>query len=183
MKSETQTLMRIEEDESAGFGAGESNQGADAGVKRTGVENTPLPPTGGLPRQVPTSQSDDSSLHATILLIEDEQPLRELLSEVLEGAGYHVVAAADGRRAVELARDRRGPIDLVLTDIIMPEMGGLEAVRRIRDIRGDFQVMFMSGYPGKANDEDEVILERAVFLQKPVAPTHLLKAVRKILNS
>jgi len=116
----------------------------------------------------------------TILIIEDEAPIRALLREVLEHAGYHVVEAPDGRVGLELYR--KAPTDLVITDIGMPHRNGLQATRELaREFLGA-KVIAMSGAPGKRNLCDVAKLFRARrTLQKPFCREELLDAVRQEL--
>ena len=97
----------------------------------------------------------------------------------LERAGYRTLAAADGHEAIRLLRDNAGPIDLVVLDVVMPELGGPETWEQMRTIRGDLRVLFISGYA------DEYLLAQlppdAEVLGKPFRMEELLTRVRKKL--
>ncbi|MGV3532231.1 MAG: CHASE domain-containing protein, partial [Chthoniobacteraceae bacterium] len=87
----------------------------------------------------------------TVLLVEDEEPVRQLTSIVLRQAGYEVIEASDGKEACDLFAERKDEIELVLMDVMMPRMGGLEAWRRIREMR-EVPILFCSGYTGAPGD-------------------------------
>jgi PAS domain S-box-containing protein len=120
--------------------------------------------------------------HETILLVEDEPMVRELFRDVLEAAGYRVLEAKNGVEALEAAARSERPIDLLVTDVIMPGMGGGELVRRMAEIRPETKVLYVSGYT------DDVLVRRGViesgvsFLQKPFMPDELSRVVREILG-
>jgi two-component system, cell cycle sensor histidine kinase and response regulator CckA len=115
-----------------------------------------------------------------VLLVEDQHQVRSLLVSVLETAGYRVLAAADGEAAAALADDH--PLDLMLTDVVMPGVSGPELARELRRDRPDLSVVYMSGYaagglPG-AGDPGA----GDAFLQKPFSMQELLTAVRDALD-
>jgi len=116
----------------------------------------------------------------TVLLVEDEDVVRGLAVEVLESAGFEVHAAADGPAALELLErlDRR--VDVVVTDVVMPGLGGRDLVREIRRGRPDLPVVFMSGYTDGGLDAEADLQGRAAFLQKPFSTAELVAAVREV---
>ena len=120
--------------------------------------------------------------HETILLVEDEPMVRELFRDVLEAAGYRVLEAKNGTEALEVAARSGRPIDLLVTDVVMPGMGGGELVRRMAEVRPETKVLYVSGYT------DDVLVRRGViesgvsFLQKPFMPDELSRVVREILG-
>lgn len=120
--------------------------------------------------------------HETILVIEDEPAVRALVSEVLESVGYTVLAAAQGQAAIELSRQYAGRIDLVVSDVRMPGLSGYDVVERLRLLRPEMPVLFMSAY----NDDARVMAasESAAFayLQKPFTPDALIRRVRECLD-
>jgi CheY-like chemotaxis protein len=114
-----------------------------------------------------------------VLLVEDEAPLRKLLHRALAAAGHAVIEAASGEEA--LVRARQQPIDLVLTDVIMPGMSGPELVARLSASRPEMIVLYMSGYDRKLIDEKS-FQEAAAFLPKPFTPQALLARVSELLS-
>ena len=117
----------------------------------------------------------------TILLVEDETSVRDLTRRMLEESGYHVLSAANGSDALRLCTTNREHIDLLLTDVVMPRMRGVEVARRVARIRPRLHVLFMSGYTDNSIDLD--IAESVSFLQKPFTLDELLGAVRAALSA
>ena len=115
-----------------------------------------------------------------ILLLEDEPSVREFVALVLRNAGYNVLEAADGREGVEVAKKSES-IDLLLSDVMMPEMNGVEAYRAIKELRPAIQVLFMSGYSGGPQLTQDILM-RVEPLQKPFLPEQLLQRVRRTLD-
>ena len=118
----------------------------------------------------------------TILLVEDEERIRDLCEEGLKAKGYRVLTAGDGQEALDRVAQWGKPIDLLVTDVVMPRVSGPELVRRLSTICPRLRVVYMSGYSEEGDlsvmsDED-----RAVVLQKPFAPKLLQAEVRKILD-
>jgi signal transduction histidine kinase len=118
----------------------------------------------------------------TILLVEDEQALRELVRDLLRARGYPVLEAGDGVEALEVAR-RYGRIDLLLTDVIMPRMGGPELAKRLVDVQPNIKVLYMSGYTDRGVVHHGVLDPEASFLQKPVAMEVVARRVREVLDA
>ena len=121
----------------------------------------------------------------TILLVEDEERIRTLISEILRRKGYTVFEAADGEKALPLAK-RLGTFDLLITDLVMPVMGGWELARELRKTRDaeTLRVLYISGYPDTIYPELLKGGSKGVsFLAKPFTPDALLRKVREILSS
>jgi DNA-binding NtrC family response regulator len=118
----------------------------------------------------------------TILLVDDEKSLRKLGKRVLTEAGYNVLEASDGAMALRIAAEQVGEIDLVLTDVEMPTLGGRGMVDELHELSPGLRVLFMSGYT------DNDILRRGIlesetdFLQKPFTAESLRSAVRAVLS-
>ncbi|HWZ97207.1 MAG TPA: PAS domain S-box protein [Candidatus Dormibacteraeota bacterium] len=119
----------------------------------------------------------------TVLLAEDEQDVREVAREFLESAGYTVILAANGEEAIARVEEQSGQIDLLVTDMIMPGMTGLELVRRLRQHRLDFGVIYMSGYSEQAAAEATKADQTAIVLTKPFSRIAILRAVREVLQN
>jgi signal transduction histidine kinase/CheY-like chemotaxis protein len=116
----------------------------------------------------------------TILLIEDDKDVRNLLKEMLGSFGYDVIEAVDGIDGVEKFRDHQNEIHLLLTDIMMPRKNGKEAYNDIKKIKKDIKVIFISGYSAAATRE--LLDEGLIFLAKPVSPRELLAKIREALE-
>ena len=117
----------------------------------------------------------------TILLVEDEASVRDLTRRMLEESGYRVLSAANGSEALRLCTVNREHLDLMITDVVMPQMRGVEVARRVARIRPGLRVLFMSGYTDNSIDLD--IAESVWFLQKPFVLGELLSAVREALQA
>jgi len=118
----------------------------------------------------------------TILLAEDEDEVRALTREVLERQGYRVLEASDGLQALRRYEVEGDRIDLVLSDVVMPRMSGRELVDRVRAIRPDMRVLYMSGYTEDAIVRHGVRDASTVLLGKPFAPADLLAKIREVLD-
>jgi two-component system, cell cycle sensor histidine kinase and response regulator CckA len=118
----------------------------------------------------------------TILLAEDEPALREITRDILEEHGYTVIEAGSGDGALKLAREHPGDIGLLLTDVVMPRMGGRELAERLVRQRPRLQVMFMSGYTDDAVVRHGVLATSAAFIQKPFGSESLLAKIREVLE-
>jgi DNA-binding NtrC family response regulator len=117
----------------------------------------------------------------TILVVEDDKPMREALVETLEHMNYEVFSAGDGLEALQYF-DQEKSIDLVLSDLVMPEMGGVALHAALKDRHPDVKMVVMTGYPLAEGGKD--LLEQGIvaWLQKPLDGETLGKAMRKILE-
>lgn len=118
----------------------------------------------------------------TVLLAEDEQDVREIAREFLESGGYCVIEAEDGREAMELARQNRGKIQLLVTDMVMPGMTGQELAVRLQSEDPGLNVIFMSGYSERAATEMADADPSVRLLCKPFSRAAILRAVRESLH-
>ena len=119
----------------------------------------------------------------TILVVEDEDELREATKRIFAGAGYHVIAAASGPEAVEIARNHDGPIHLLVTDIVMPHMLGTEAAKRIRAIKPGAAVLYMSGCAWPVHAFQGRLDPDGVLVEKPFSDADLLVQAGQALSA
>jgi hypothetical protein len=136
----------------------------------------------------PTSLSEPKARPAgggeVVLVVEDEPDVRRMAERILTKGGYSVVGMTNGPDAIAFLEREDQPIDLVLTDVIMPEMLGTELVEKVRELRPEMRVIYMSGY------SHEVLAPRALrkngssaFIEKPFNARDLLRAVRELLEA
>jgi two-component system cell cycle sensor histidine kinase/response regulator CckA len=118
----------------------------------------------------------------TILLVEDEPAVRQIARISLETQGYKVLEVSRGLEAIDLIHEKTEQIDLLLTDVVMPEMGGKELVELIRPYHPKLKVLFMSGYTDDAIVRHGIIEGTDAFIQKPFSPLGLAKKVRAVLD-
>jgi PAS domain S-box-containing protein len=118
----------------------------------------------------------------TVLLVEDEQSVRALSRSILERYGYTVLEAGSGKEGLEAARDYPLPIHLVLTDVVMPEMGGTDLASQLETLRPGVRVLYMSGYTDDAIFRHGLLTRGRSFLQKPFTPEGLARKVREALR-
>jgi CheY-like chemotaxis protein len=118
----------------------------------------------------------------TLLVVENEPAIRNLLQMALRKSGYTVLAAESGREALEIVQGHTGRIDLLITDVVMPDMNGPELARRLAAIRPATPTLFMSGYMDDALGEHGVLPSHANFIQKPFSPRAIAQRVRDILD-
>ncbi len=119
----------------------------------------------------------------TILLVEDEDSIRELTSETLERNGYRVLIARDGLESLQIAEGYQGAIDLLVTDVVMPKMGGRELADRLTTLRPQIKPLFMSGYAEHRGADHGSPHLSSVCLQKPFSMNTLLHKMREVLEA
>ena len=134
------------------------------------------------PLKRPVAAAEVSRGTETILLVEDDEGVRKLICDVLRSNGYTVMVSEDGEKAVEICKQHEGPIHLLLTDVVLPKMGGPEIAKRLLARRPSMKVLYMSGYADKAIVHNGVLEEGIAFLGKPVSPQALLSKVREVLE-
>jgi DNA-binding response OmpR family regulator len=117
---------------------------------------------------------------ATVLLVEDEQSIRKLISRILRRRGYTVLEAADGADALRISDEHAGTVDLVLTDLVMPGLGGVEVAARLSVKWPRVKVVYMSGY-GKEDLRTHGVTDPALFLPKPFRPDELVLKIGEAL--
>jgi len=134
------------------------------------------------PARVRTKSAEVAGGVETVLLVEDEPVVRELAAFVLREKGYTVIEAVNGEEGLLSARRHNGKVDLVLTDVVMPVMGGKEMADALRASHPDTKVLFTSGYTGDAIVHHGVLRPGIEFLQKPYMTATLARKVREVLD-
>ncbi len=120
---------------------------------------------------------------ATILVVEDEATLRQLIATVLHDGGYNVRIARDGPEALRICEQQEGKVELVLTDMVMPGMSGQAMVDSLTRMNHSLRVLYMSGYAGDASDGERSLDPGMPFIQKPFTPVGLIGKVREVLGN
>jgi PAS domain S-box-containing protein len=140
-----------------------------------------LPRISTPPDQQTTVMKRPATGSETILVVEDEDAVRALIRGLLTGRGYQVIEATNGEEALEVAA-KAGRIDLLLTDVIMPRMGGRETAERLAERRPGLRVLYMSGYSADVLSKEGFLEPGIALLPKPFRPDALLEKVRKVLD-
>jgi two-component system, cell cycle sensor histidine kinase and response regulator CckA len=143
-----------------------------------------LPRASELPdRRAPALVAVKSSAGTeTILLVEDEAVVRDLVCEILRESGYLIMSAPSGADAMKITAGYSQPIDLLITDVVMPEMSGPELANALRRDRGEMRVLYMSGYTDDAVLVRQGLPENCAFIRKPYTPQQFLQKVRETLD-
>jgi two-component system cell cycle sensor histidine kinase/response regulator CckA len=141
-----------------------------------------LPFAGRQAPSAPTTSEDLPTGNETVLVVEDEGPIRELASRILQEQGYTVLEASNGVDALRAAQEHIGRIDILLTDMFMPRMGGKELAEHLRAARPDTKVLYMSGYTDDAVVMNGMIDANTAFMQKPFTLESLAQKVRRVLD-
>jgi two-component system cell cycle sensor histidine kinase/response regulator CckA len=135
-----------------------------------------------VPQSIPTTTTTHPVAGGTVLVTEDNAPLREVVTMILDGAGFNVLSAANPEEALEIADRNVGTIDLLLTDVRMPGMNGRQLADKLRSKRPGLAVLFMSGYAENNIVHQGVLDPNVNFIAKPVAPERLIARVHEILR-
>jgi len=155
----------------------EPGQGAAFHVRLPAVDLVPEPLA-----LLPESEPPRVAAGGTILVCDDDAAVLRVIETTLRRNGYEVLAAGHPDAALRIAREHAGPIDLLITDVVMPGMDGVRLASEVERARGSVRVLFLSGYPA-AKDRGEALVEgEREFLQKPYAPPDLLRSVRALLE-
>lgn len=128
------------------------------------------------------SEEQDASGEETILLVEDEEMVSETAKLSLSTHGYQILCASDGIEALEIFHDRRDEIDLIISDVVMPRMGGRELLDRIRDFDSHIPFILASGYTDHLQIVEQLAEKGAYFIHKPYTPISLVRMVREVLD-
>ncbi len=155
----------------------ESAPGAGTAVRIYLARVAPVPDAG----LAPAADAPAAVGSGTVLVVEDESELRALATEVLGLAGYSVLSAGGPSAALEIARRHAGPIDLLLTDVVMPEMSGRDLADRLVQSRPGMKILYMSGYTDDAIVHHGVLDPGTLLLQKPFTPDRLTRMVGDLL--
>ena len=118
----------------------------------------------------------------TVLLVEDDDSLRNLVRRVLKRYGYNVLAAKNGEDALRVSEEHEGPINLMITDVVMPGMDGRELSTRLQPYRPELKILYMSGYTDNTIVERGVLAPGINFIEKPFSPESLALKIRKLLD-
>jgi len=141
-----------------------------------------LPRSGEAPgplKEAPEPYEADGS--GLVLVVEDDGAVRSLVVRILEGAGYEVIEAADGKEARRAARNAYPPPDLLLSDLVLPDATGPELAAEFLEARPELRVVFMSGYAADSLDQDRAAVETAAFIEKPFHTRDLLEAIGRAM--
>jgi PAS domain S-box-containing protein len=137
--------------------------------------------------QIPTPSTSPGALvmpsgQETLLMVEDEPMVLNIAARVLRGLGYQVLEAETARKALDTARNYEGPIHLLLTDVVMPEMSGMDLAKRFAMLRPDTPVLFASGYPREELDAQGLAQGELRLIQKPFNREELASAIRAVID-
>jgi CheY-like chemotaxis protein len=129
------------------------------------------------------SQQSEAGGCETVLLVEDEESVRELVRLTLASRGYNVLEAENGESGLRIAESFKEHIDILITDVVMPGFGGRELARKLLLLRPSISVLYLSGYTEDAVVTQGALGPRTAFLQKPFTLQNLAKKVREVLLS
>jgi PAS domain S-box-containing protein len=135
------------------------------------------------PMDVGKSEPKDLSGNETILVVEDDEMLIKFIRKTLNVYGYRLLEARNGEEALEVSARHKDPIHLILTDVVMPRMSGLELVQRMEYLRPETRVVFMSGYTDDTIFHHGLLKEGLSFIEKPFTPEGLVRKVREVLDT
>jgi CheY-like chemotaxis protein len=165
---------------------------SDGGIR---VESSPgrgttvelyLPRVDGSEERASVESSGPETEHRgseRILLVEDQESVRRMTRKALESRGYRVLEASEGADALAIARGSPGDLDLVVTDVVMPRMGGIELAMQLREEWPNIRVLFVSGHPRHASWTETALPAGAAFLEKPFGPREIARKLRETLDA
>ena len=125
----------------------------------------------------------ESAREETLLIVENEAAIRNLLQMAFRRDGYSVLTAESAHEALAIVRDHIGAIDLVITDVMMPDMGGPELVKHLQSLRPQTRTLFISGYTDATLGDHGIVSGDVNFMQKPFSPRVIAQRVRDILDA
>ncbi len=132
---------------------------------------------------VPKEYRDDRPASGTVLVVEDEPAVRQALQRILSAEGYSVITAANGAEALELFAAKKAAVDLLITDLVMPKMGGRELARQCCDLRDTLKVIYLSGYTRDSLLSQQTFEEGTEFIEKPFTRDAILERIARVLRS
>jgi two-component system cell cycle sensor histidine kinase/response regulator CckA len=132
---------------------------------------------------VPPEPRDGRPASGTILIVEDEAGVRQALQRILTGDGYTVVSAANGAEALEVFAARGQDIDLLITDLVMPAMGGRELARQCSVLRDSLKVIYLSGYTRDSLLSQQTFEEGTEYIEKPFTRDAILERIARVLQA
>lgn len=135
------------------------------------------------PLEAPREIAASTKGSETVLFVEDEASVRKLSVRILRSRGYTVLEASNGGEALILCEDQKGPIDLLVSDVVLPQMGGRELAERLAQVRPGMRVLYLSGYTSDAIVHHGILDPGVAFLQKPFTPDELLRKMREVLDT
>ena len=134
------------------------------------------------PEEKEQTSVDDLGGSETVLIVEDDNSLLKFAQKVLQRYGYRILTAENGEEAFKIGKEHEGPIHLMITDVVMPKMGGKEVAERLQSLYPQMKVIYMSGYTNNAIVQHGVLAPGLNFLQKPFSPEGLARKVREVLD-
>jgi CheY-like chemotaxis protein len=157
---------------------------SDLGVGTSMMILLPAVATGEAPDVAIAATQSRQSLSGTetVLVVDDEEALREVTSRMLARNGYHVLTASGGQQAIDIASSFGGPIDLLLTDVIMPAMQGPTVAKEILKLRPDVKVLYTSGHALPVLEAELILGTDFMLVEKPFDQPTLLAHIRKVLD-
>jgi CheY-like chemotaxis protein len=142
----------------------------------------PVVTDGSAAKEPPKLNTDSASGTETVLVVEDEEGVRSLVRLALVSGGYTVLETPDAESALAICARHDGPIHLLLTDVVMPQMSGPEVASQVAALRPGIRVLYMSGYTDDAVVHHGVLTQDMPFIQKPFSPVSLRKKIREVLG-
>jgi two-component system cell cycle sensor histidine kinase/response regulator CckA len=119
----------------------------------------------------------------TILVVEDDEVVRQLVTRILQSGGYRMLEASDGSNALQICQQCEGQIELVLTDLVMPQMSGPALTEKLKELYPGIRIVYTSGYADDAIVRHGHLDPGMPFIQKPFSPNNLLQKVREVLDN
>jgi DNA-binding NtrC family response regulator len=142
----------------------------------------PVVTDGSAVKESPILKADSASGTETVLVVEDEEGVRSLVRLALVSGGYTVLESPNPESALGICSSHDGPIHLLLTDVVMPQMSGPDVASKVAALRPGIRVLFMSGYTDDAVVHHGVLTQEMPFIQKPFSPNALRKKIREVLG-